>query len=256
MSGRKRPAVLPKPSGDSSWIRATGTRTVRPVGRRTEPGAGALWILVVIGLALGIGATGWIAAGARLPSTASAASPSPTATVTVEGPRLSPVRAEIPAGASPGADVTTRRTPAAAAIPAAPVASTSRTGTDVAPSLPASHGRTGFPPAPVDGGPTQAGDAVTGTGEHPAAGVSPIGFDYPRDGETAPSRIINVVGHAPPGATVVRILPTGPDGSMVARPDGLWLLRVELVAGANRLTFRLGDDDSTAATLTVVWQPH
>jgi hypothetical protein len=80
-------------------------------------------------------------------------------------------------------------------------------------------------------------------------------IDFPADGETVRSRSINIIGTAPPGATVTRDIPLWFDDHTIAGDDGLWMLPVELAEGQNRLALRLGDDPSTAQVLLVTYQP-
>jgi hypothetical protein len=63
-----------------------------------------------------------------------------------------------------------------------------------------------------------------------------------------------VVGSAPDGAEVVLDVRLRPDVRTVAAA-GRWSIDVELDEGENVLTFRLGDDKSTAVTLTVTFDP-
>ncbi len=80
-------------------------------------------------------------------------------------------------------------------------------------------------------------------------------IDFPADGETVRSRNINIIGTAPPGATVTRDVPLWFDDHTIAGDDGLWMLPVELAEGENRLALRVGDDPTTAQVLLVTYQP-
>ena len=82
----------------------------------------------------------------------------------------------------------------------------------------------------------------------PSAGLV---IDFPQDGDLVRSRSINVIGTAPPGATVTRDIPLWFDDHATADADGLWMIPVELAEGENRLTFRLGDDAATARVILV-----
>jgi hypothetical protein len=82
-----------------------------------------------------------------------------------------------------------------------------------------------------------------------------LAIDFPADGEVVRSRVINVVGTAPPGSPITRDIPLWFDAHTTTRGDGIWMLPVELVEGENALTFRLGDDRSTEIRLTVTYRP-
>ena len=69
------------------------------------------------------------------------------------------------------------------------------------------------------------------------------------------TRSINVIGTGPPGATVTRDIPLWFDAHATVRPDGIWMLPVELSPGPNRLVFRLGDERATEQAVTVFLEP-
>jgi hypothetical protein len=83
-----------------------------------------------------------------------------------------------------------------------------------------------------------------------------LGFDFPRDGQVVHTRVINVAGTAPAGATITRDIPMWFDDHAVARGDGTWLMSVELAEGENLLRFRVGDDRATERTLAVRYTPR
>ena len=60
------------------------------------------------------------------------------------------------------------------------------------------------------------------------------------------SRRINVFGRAGGGARVLRDLLDGSVADTVARPDGLWVMGVDLDPGENALTFRIEGSDAAA----------
>ncbi len=76
----------------------------------------------------------------------------------------------------------------------------------------------------------------------------------PADGTTVDTPTITVTGTAPDGAEVVHDIPFAPDDRVTAA-GGRWSMTVELDEGANELTFRLGDDEDTARTITVTYRP-
>jgi hypothetical protein len=80
-------------------------------------------------------------------------------------------------------------------------------------------------------------------------------IDFPVDGEVVRSQRINVIGTAPPGATVTRDIPLWFDDHTTGGDDGLWMMPVDLAEGENRLTFRLGDDHSTVQVIVVTYRP-
>jgi hypothetical protein len=76
----------------------------------------------------------------------------------------------------------------------------------------------------------------------------------PSDGVTVSERVVTVAGTAPSGADVVHDVPLGRDDHATAT-GGRWSMEVELDEGANLLTFRVGDDETTSATLFLVYAP-
>jgi hypothetical protein len=76
----------------------------------------------------------------------------------------------------------------------------------------------------------------------------------PDDGVTVTNSVVTVTGTAPDGADVVRDVTLGRDDHATAF-NGEWSMEVELDEGENLLTFRVGDDDTTSATLFLVYAP-
>jgi hypothetical protein len=76
----------------------------------------------------------------------------------------------------------------------------------------------------------------------------------PGDGVTVTERVVNVAGTAPDGADVVHDVTLGRDGHATAT-NGQWSMEVELDEGENLLTFRVADDETTSATLFLVYAP-
>jgi hypothetical protein len=63
--------------------------------------------------------------------------------------------------------------------------------------------------------------------------------------------MIIATGMAPPGARIVHDVSWAPDDDATAASTGAWSMPVTLAEGSNSLTFRLGDDRSTAQTIVV-----
>jgi hypothetical protein len=89
----------------------------------------------------------------------------------------------------------------------------------------------------------------------PVLPASALVITEPADGAVTNSSVIFVRGTAAPGATVTRDIPLWFDDHTIADASGHWSFAVQLGAGTNLLTFRIGDDASTAKTLTVYYAP-
>jgi hypothetical protein len=88
-----------------------------------------------------------------------------------------------------------------------------------------------------------------------AASVPPEGNLHivtPQDGQTMYSPTVTVTGTAPDGAEVIRDISFGPDDRTTAT-GGRWSMAIELDDGENLLTFRIGDDKTSSATLHVTY---
>lgn len=59
-----------------------------------------------------------------------------------------------------------------------------------------------------------------------------------------------------PGATITRDVPFWFDEHIVANDAGQWSFVESLDPGENAFRFRVGDDNSTAVTLTVYYTPN
>lgn len=94
----------------------------------------------------------------------------------------------------------------------------------------------------------------TGTGSIPPAAADALTIDSPGDGDQVTSSALLVKGTAPDGADVVRDVSFGPDDHTTAT-GGQWSMLVQLDQGENLLTFRIGDDKATSATLRVIYAP-
>ena len=77
----------------------------------------------------------------------------------------------------------------------------------------------------------------------------------PADGSTSADRTIIIRGLAQPNATITRDVPLWFDEHKVADGSGRWSFVESLNPGENKFTFRVGDDISTAVTLTVAPAP-
>jgi hypothetical protein len=84
----------------------------------------------------------------------------------------------------------------------------------------------------------------------------PFSIAAPETGATVSTETITVSGSGPAGEPIVRDIPMAPDDRATVGSDGRWSLIVRLDRGSNDLTFRLGDDKSTAITLTVTYAPE
>jgi len=202
MPERTRRNAPPRRTRPLATIHATGTRRRRLIERRApDPGPRATWVLIVVALVLGVGASMVILFGDLAPRTAARPTPSATPAATLV-PSPSPSDRLAVGGGGDDA-VGGGGTPAP----------------DTARSL---------PPARSSAAPART-PAVSGE----------LRLEFPTDGEAVVSARINAFGHAPGGARVLRDLPDGTSAESVARPDGLWFQRVDLVPGDNQLRFRL-----------------
>jgi hypothetical protein len=93
----------------------------------------------------------------------------------------------------------------------------------------------------------------------PSPGQTPPAFGLlilePLDGSEVSDRVVVVRGLAQPGSTITRPIPFWFDEHTVADSAGRWSFAISLVDGENFLTFRVGDDTSTTATLTLTYRP-
>jgi hypothetical protein len=110
------------------------------------------------------------------------------------------------------------------------------------------------PPAPEGGAP--------GGGGNPAAPATPVPAPIvgltilsPTDGQVVATKEVTVIGTAPPGLTITQDISFGPDQHTTVDGTGHWAIKVGLKDGDNRLTFRIGDDQSTKQTIRVVYTP-
>ncbi|MBA3780112.1 MAG: hypothetical protein H0X16_12600, partial [Chloroflexi bacterium] len=89
----------------------------------------------------------------------------------------------------------------------------------------------------------------------PVLTAAPTGLTIlsPTDGSVIRTKNLTVIGTAPAGMRVVRDITFGLDMSSVVDGTGHWALSFELAEGTNDLTFRLGDDRSTAQRIRVTY---
>ena len=80
-------------------------------------------------------------------------------------------------------------------------------------------------------------------------------IDSPVDGQVVDDPFVVVVGRAPPDAPITRDIRFWFDEHTVASPGGSWTMRVGLAPGDNELTFRIGDEATTARTIHVIYEP-
>jgi hypothetical protein len=77
----------------------------------------------------------------------------------------------------------------------------------------------------------------------------------PADGAVLSAGGVVVEGTATPGAPITWDRPLWFDGHTVADANGRWSFVIGLNPGENFMTFRVGDDITTARTITVTYQP-
>ena len=76
----------------------------------------------------------------------------------------------------------------------------------------------------------------------------------PVDGATVDEHLVVVRGLARPGSVITRDIPFWFDDHTTADSAGRWSFAVSLTEGENVLTFRMGDDMSTARQLTLTYR--
>jgi hypothetical protein len=74
------------------------------------------------------------------------------------------------------------------------------------------------------------------------------------DGDTVTTPLIAIQGSAPPNAPITRDIAMARDAHTQADATGHWTMPVSLKEGNNSLTFRVGDDKSTAHTIHVTYR--
>lgn len=116
--------------------------------------------------------------------------------------------------------------------------------------------RTGPPLPGTPGGATQPpGQAPPGVATPLPAPITELTITSPTDGQAVATKEVTVIGMAPPGLEITQDISFGPDQHTTVDGTGHWAIKVGLNDGDNRLTFRIGDDDSTKKTIRVVYTP-
>jgi hypothetical protein len=175
-------------------------------------------VFALVGLVLGVGLIGVIVFSGNEPRLAAAPTPTPAATPAITA-APSPTPALAVTGDGPGGD------PADA--------------------------------TPEPDRPTPAPLATAGASRDPGTATArDLGIEFPQEGDVVVSRRINVFGRAGGGARVVRDLLDGSTADTVARPDGLWVMGVDLDPGENELTFRVDGSDAPPVVVHVTYEPR
>jgi hypothetical protein len=112
-------------------------------------------------------------------------------------------------------------------------------------------------PGPAGTSPPSGAPGTAATVGSPAATPLLIGLTIvsPADGAVVATNKVVVIGTAPPGLTITQDISLGLDRHTQVDGTGHWAMEMELSEGVNQMTFRIGDDKSTARTISVVYQP-
>jgi hypothetical protein len=91
----------------------------------------------------------------------------------------------------------------------------------------------------------------------PGLTAPPVGLTIlsPADGAVVGSQDLTIIGSAPAGLTITQDISFGLDRHATVDGTGHWAIQVQLSEGENRLTFRIGDDQSTRQTIRVIYIP-
>lgn len=91
----------------------------------------------------------------------------------------------------------------------------------------------------------------------PGLTAPPVGLSIlsPADGAVVGSQDLTVIGSAPAGLTITQDISFGLDRHATVDGTGHWAIQVQLSDGENKLTFRIGDDESTSQTIRVIYIP-
>jgi hypothetical protein len=91
----------------------------------------------------------------------------------------------------------------------------------------------------------------------PGLTAPPVGLTIlsPADGAVVGSQDLTVIGSAPAGLTITQDISFGLDRHATVDGTGHWAIQMQLSEGENRLTFRIGDDESTSQTIRVIYIP-
>jgi hypothetical protein len=107
------------------------------------------------------------------------------------------------------------------------------------------------PPGGTTGGASQVPAGATGV----PPPITELTITSPTDGQVVATKEVTVIGLAPPGLTVTQDISFGPDQHATVDGTGHWAIKVGLNDGENRLTFRIGDDQSTKKSVRVIYTP-
>lgn len=194
------------------------------------------WIAVVAALVLGAGLVGWLLGGGG------AGQPR-------EGDETVGAQGAVGGTATATRALATRALATRTAAGGSPSPVASEPTSEPTPEV------THRPTVELTASPTPTIEPTLRPTSEPTPQLAALVIDFPADGEMVQSRNINIIGTAPPGATVTRDIPLWFDDHTIAGDDGLWMLPVELAEGENRLALRVGDDPTTAQVLLVTYQP-
>lgn len=173
--------------------------------------------------------------------------------VAVTGPGTTQLAAATPYGGSPTPRPTYTRWPTPTRTPEAkPQPPPSPSPTPTPPPTPTpSPGPTPAPTPTSTPAPTPASAPPTA----PAPPASGLIIIEPLDGTVVNVPAVRVTGLAIPGSSITWDRPLWFDEHTTADSAGYWSFAITLGQGDNVMTFRLGDDASTARTITVRYQP-
>jgi hypothetical protein len=107
----------------------------------------------------------------------------------------------------------------------------------------------GLIPEPSQG-PAALADAPTAA---PTKAAARLLITSHQDGETVLEAMAVIAGTAPANATITRDIAMAQDAHTAADGSGSWSMPVSLGAGANSLTFRIGDDRGTEVTIRITY---
>jgi hypothetical protein len=113
-----------------------------------------------------------------------------------------------------------------------------------------------LPRLQLGGGPGLGGQPAPGAASVvPASLIVGLSILSPVDGQAVVTKEVVVIGLAPPGLTVTQDISFGLDQHTTVDGTGHWAIKVGLNEGDNKLTFRIGDDNSTRQTIRVIYTP-
>lgn len=113
-------------------------------------------------------------------------------------------------------------------------------------------------PAPASVAPSLAPtvDLATAAATPPSATTAAfLTISSPANGTVSSSASVVISGTAPAGATITLDVSLAPDEHTTADIAGTWSMTVQLQEGGNTLVFRVGDDQSTAQSISITYSP-